>query len=660
MFLFLFSCSYKNSNNEPKLQLSEVEKRWIQEHPIIRVANQKDWPPFDFNESGKPKGFVIDYIKLLSRKAGFKINFISGFYWTDLIELFKQKKIDVMPVFYKNDDRMKFTLYSMPYFEGRLGIFVVKGKNKESFNYKNKRIAMETSHGSIPIIKKMHPGISIIKIDSKEILVRRLASRKLDYIIGNPFVFYYHARENQINNIQLLNYIDVKDDVHGTPLFHIGIRKDWKVFHGIIEKAIKNVSDNEMRKLRSNWVDISIVTKVNWTLIFQISFLIIVIVLFLIWHNRRLQSTVKLKTNELMQFNESLESIIKERTAELTNANEKLKLEIEERQKTERALMESEVRFKALHNASFGGISIHDNGIIIDCNQGLSEMTGFSIDELIGMNGLLLISEDTRDFVKEKILSGYEKPYEAVGLCKDGETYSLRLEARNIPYKNKTVRVVEFRDITEVKKSQKFVKQQLEEKELLLREVNHRIKNNISSIKSMLSLQLSSVENEEASNILIDTIGRIESMVVIYGRLSFSDDFVDMSVKQYIEELLVAVMNIFSDSHKISLSTDVDDFNLNVKKLFPLGTILNELITNSMKYAFIDKDSGAIEVTIKKSDNTITLSVFDNGLGLPHDFDKDESPGLGLMLVKMLTQQLKGNMSMESSNGTQCIITFDL
>ncbi len=112
---------------------------------------------------------------------------------------------------------------------------------------------------------------------------------------------------------------------------------------------------------------------------------------------------------------------------------------------------ESETRFKALHNASFGGIAIHDKGVILDCNMGMSEMSGFSVDELTGMDGLLLIAPDWRDHVMEKILSGYEKPYEVEGIRKDGEIYPLRLEARNIPYKGIKARAVEFRDITDQK-----------------------------------------------------------------------------------------------------------------------------------------------------------------------------------------------------------------
>lgn len=129
-------------------------------------------------------------------------------------------------------------------------------------------------------------------------------------------------------------------------------------------------------------------------------------------------------------------------------------LEITEMKRAQNALMESEQRFKALHNASFGGIAIHDKGQILDCNLGLSNITGYSVEELIGMNGLLLISESTRDKVLNNILNEYEKAYEAIGVRKDGSEYPLRLEARMIPYMGKKLRVVEFRDITDQKKAQ--------------------------------------------------------------------------------------------------------------------------------------------------------------------------------------------------------------
>ncbi len=140
--------------------------------------------------------------------------------------------------------------------------------------------------------------------------------------------------------------------------------------------------------------------------------------------------------------------------AELKNERSKLKLIEKELLLAKEIAEENETRFKALHNASFGGIAIHDKGLILDCNHGLSELSGYLVEELIGMNGLLLISEGKRDLVMSNILSGYQKPYEAVGLKKSGEEYPLRIEAKSIPYKGRQVRVVEFRDITDIKKSE--------------------------------------------------------------------------------------------------------------------------------------------------------------------------------------------------------------
>ncbi len=128
--------------------------------------------------------------------------------------------------------------------------------------------------------------------------------------------------------------------------------------------------------------------------------------------------------------------------------------DIMERKQVEQTLRESEARFKALHNASFGGIAIHDKGIILDCNQGLAEMSGYSTDELIGMNGLLLIAEESRELVMQSIANGSEKPYEALGLHKNGSKFHIRVEARNVPYKGKIIRTTEFRDLSESKRAE--------------------------------------------------------------------------------------------------------------------------------------------------------------------------------------------------------------
>lgn len=149
--------------------------------------------------------------------------------------------------------------------------------------------------------------------------------------------------------------------------------------------------------------------------------------------------------------------------------NYALGLDITEQKQAEIELQESEIRFRALHNASFGGISIHDQGKILACNQGLSEMTGYSSEELIGMDGLNLISDKVVEIVINHIKSGYEKHYESICVKKDQSEFPIRIESRNIPYKGKMVRVTEFRDITDQKRYERALSESEERFRLLVK-----------------------------------------------------------------------------------------------------------------------------------------------------------------------------------------------
>lgn len=330
LFLLLFSSVWATEKVDSNISFTEEEKQWIKNNPVIRVANETDWPPFDFNEAGVPKGMVIDHIKLLCEKTGLEIDFIYGYTWTELVGLFKKRQIDVMPVFYVNEERKANTLYTKPYYRGKLGVFVNTESHTWSINLLNKRVGMETSHGSIPLVKKKMPGIVINEVDSKVELVHKLATKQLDAIIGNPFVFYYLAKENQINNIQLSNFVSMSEEEQRDTSLHIGIRKDWPMLHNILQKAMQNVSEEEMSKIETKWADVKIVKGIDWVLISQVCAVIILFVLLLLWHNKRLKKSVNVKTQELLKLNEGLESKVNERTKKLTELNDELNKSLEE------------------------------------------------------------------------------------------------------------------------------------------------------------------------------------------------------------------------------------------------------------------------------------------------------------------------------------------
>jgi PAS domain S-box-containing protein len=213
-------------------------------------------------------------------------------------------------------------------------------------------------------------------------------------------------------------------------------------------------------------------------------------------------------------------------------------------------------------------------------------------------------------------------------------------------------------DITERKQAEEKIRRQLDEKELILKEVHHRIKNNITSVESLLSLQARSIKSPEAVSAIRDAVGRIQSMRVIYDKLLPDQAYRTVSVKNYIEELVDAVVNIFPSKGMVTIEKRIDDFQLEVRKLFPVGTIINELLTNVMKYAFVSKDSGTVRIFLSKNENHVTLSVKDDGNGLPPDFNSETSGGFGLVLVRLLAEQLDGRFSISAGGGTTSTIEF--
>jgi predicted ATPase/two-component sensor histidine kinase/PAS domain-containing protein len=214
--------------------------------------------------------------------------------------------------------------------------------------------------------------------------------------------------------------------------------------------------------------------------------------------------------------------------------------------------------------------------------------------------------------------------------------------------------------VTDRKRSEEETKRQLAEKEMLLKEVHHRIKNNIASIGGLLSLRLQTITSPEAAAVIQEAIGRVNSMRIIYDKLLLGAGYKDIPAKNYIESLVDAIVALFPDNTKVTVEKRIANFHLDAKRLFPLGLIINELITNMMKYAFIGKDNGLIKIFLTHVDKQVTLTISDDGVGLPEGFDMEESKGFGLMLVKMLGQQLGGSFSIETHNGTRSTLEFDI
>jgi len=214
-------------------------------------------------------------------------------------------------------------------------------------------------------------------------------------------------------------------------------------------------------------------------------------------------------------------------------------------------------------------------------------------------------------------------------------------------------------DITDTIRKENTILKQLQENKVLLKEAHHRIKNNIASIEALLAMQLDSVSNPEAIAALQDAVGRVGSMRVLYENLLIHGDHEEVAVRPYADGLVNAVVSLLAGSLAITVEKRIDEFELDSKTLFPLGIIINELLTNIMKYAFAGRTSGT-DTGMPAGSNldTVQLTIQDNGIGLPEGFDMATAKGFGLMLVRMLSEQLKGSFATESRNGTRSVLTF--
>ncbi len=170
----------------------------------------------------------------------------------------------------------------------------------------------------------------------------------------------------------------------------------------------------------------------------------------------------------------------------------------------------------------------------------------------------------------------------------------------------------------------------LNEKERLLKEVHHRIKNNMTVIMTLLSMQSESINNPETVSALQDASSRIESMLVLYNKLYRSENYKEVSIKEYLSKLINEIFQLFPDRQNIKLEIQIDDFFIGSKQMFPLSLIVNELLTNTMKYAFEGRNSGFIQVNITKKENLATFIFYDNCIGMPKSLNADEHKGFGL------------------------------
>ena len=215
-------------------------------------------------------------------------------------------------------------------------------------------------------------------------------------------------------------------------------------------------------------------------------------------------------------------------------------------------------------------------------------------------------------------------------------------------------------DITDRKEIDRRILGSLKEKEVLLQEVHHRVKNNLQVISSILNIQSSFVDDERTLQLLEESQRRIKTMSYIHESLYQTADFSSIEFTDYINTLSRNLIQSYAAiDTEVTLHTDFDNIFLNLDQAIPCGLIVNELVSNAMKYAYGGRAKGELFISIKENDGKVTMEVRDNGVGLPENFKYEESESLGIYLVYALVEQLDADIQVESDSGTSFLLTFD-
>ena len=341
--------------------------------------------------------------------------------------------------------------------------------------------------------------------------------------------------------------------------------------------------------------------------------------------------------------------------------------DVSERKKAEARLRESEEKYRALFNLSPEYIILLDvdDGRILDINSTLAGKLMIPRERLIGRSvyDLEFISEDARREFQSKLETikreGSVEPYEMELEDPAGNRYTVRIYNKRIHAGDRDSVIVVLSDITDLKRTQEMLERSLAEKELLLKEIHHRVKNNLMIISSLLSMQSRQIKDEDTLEIFRESENRARSMALIHERLYRSEDLKNVDISEYIRTLGVEIFNSYNlDPSMIRLSFDMQEFRADIETAIPIGLIFTELMTNAIKHAFPD-GRGDIKVSLKRSDGTVTLEVSDNGVGLPGDLDWESTPSLGLQIVRGLSDQIDARVDVISDEGTTFRISFE-
>jgi PAS domain S-box-containing protein len=383
---------------------------------------------------------------------------------------------------------------------------------------------------------------------------------------------------------------------------------------------------------------------------------------------RRHAEALQASEAQLRQSRDELEQLVAQRTAELQHSNTQLAGELWTRAQTEATLRESERRYRTVIDTIAEGIVLQGaNGAILTCNQAAERILGLTVDQMMGRTSIdkrwRTVREDGTPFPGEEhpamvaLRSGLPQSGVVMGVhTPDGRLTWISINAEpliqqlgELPY----AVVVSFFDLTAHKAAEEQLQVSLAEKDILLREIHHRVKNNLQVISSLLKLQASTLGDPEVRALLLESQQRVRAMALVHEKLYGSRDLARIDFAAYVCSLSGALQRIYRNPG-VQTKVCIEGVVLSVDRTMTLGLVLNELISNSFKHAFPQGHAGTIVIDVRRVPGTgLELVVADDGIGLPAEFDPARNTSMGFQVVTILAAQLESVLTWSTAPGAR-------
>lgn len=599
----------------------------------IRVVCDDNYPPYVFRSaSGEVQGIIPDQWKAWSRATKILVQ-IDAMDWNKAQEEMLAGRADVIDSIFRTREREKTYDFLEPYAEISVSVYFHKSISglARVQDLTGFRVAVKEGDAAIDILKSQ--GITdLIYFTSYEAIIR--AAQKKDvriFCIDDPPAQYFLYKYNLDQEFRK-SFTLYSGQLHRAVQKNRRILTDGRDLYRVLQEGFEAIPASVYKTIDDRWLGQEVGRPINWIPIVTIGGIGLGIILLLLLFTITLRIQVARRTTELIQKN--------------------------------RAILRSERKNQAFISALPDLFLILDrDGRHIDIktsNPALliaqeNALLGHTIAE-VGLPHILV--QKMLNAIAEALAGTKVVVIEYDLEVLEGPRY---FEARIVPLAGESDQVLFIvRDITEQYQTRKALTLSLREKETLLKEIHHRVKNNLQVVSSLIQLQATSLSNEQDQVLLEETQQRIRTMAQVHELLYRSDRLSSIEMREYLECLLEELASAYYETRlRVDIEMDIDPMEIGLDMATPLGLVFNEAVTNAFKYAYTDRPRGQLRLSLKRLDNgSRCFIIADDGPGLPENWQERAKKSLGFTLIETLVQQIQGQLEIIPHPGTRIVIIF--